>query len=522
MPLQKAVRKFDVYELVVSQVICFGFRLPKSQVNLALALVPKPKIRQDLEYHIFKAPVRFGVLFDESDHNITSEICEKGPWQDHDGQDFIQLRLNAARSSVIVEICDVSQRKQPTQDFEPHPEAEKPHSSTGTNSINHQSALTLMFPPEMWDLILRKLDEYSLFTAGGVCRAFNSRFTAIYLERKAISSESLVAGALNIESYCLLALLLPTSTPQLKLSPSPSAALSCQFPFTRGTPTVLSLRRRHDRRPEVGGSSILEGDHSHGDEYMIGNWGAFGRGGSPGSFGFITEVEDEEKKIRVVGSANLVWGPLWSRRSAPAHSAANPTSLGRSNSSTFPPWEASPSTIPTVLSHITLPVLQHLHIHEQLDPTALGAFLRRHLHITSINDEASGTSMLLDAPATLPLLTNISCSRSSPIRLLLDVVEPEAEALPWPLMDNVMGGLHGVDWVHVRCGTIGAARRLVPWFAMLPALQRVDFEFTKAVRRRAARAFVQEMRAALAGVPNISLRSDQRCTGAFSVLAYCP
>ncbi|KAJ7241179.1 hypothetical protein C8J57DRAFT_1245000 [Mycena rebaudengoi] len=295
----------------------------------------------------------------------------------------------------------------------------------------------------------------------------------------------------------------------------------------------------------------MTGDPSHGDEYMIGNWGAFGRGGSPGSFGFITEVEDEEKKIRVVGSANLVWGPLWSRRSAPAHSAANPTSLGRSNSSTFPPWEASPSTIPTVLSHITLPVLQHLHIHEQLDPTALGAFLRRHLHITSINDEASGTSMLLDAPATLPLLTNISCVDIAPLGPLLDALDklahislpfqsdtlaaaallthalrrlstPEAEALPWPLMDNVMGGLHGVDWVHVRCGTIGAARRLVPWLAMLPALQRVDFEFTKAVRRRAARAFVQEMRAALAGVPNISLRSDQRCTGAFSVLAYCP
>ncbi|KAJ7254233.1 hypothetical protein C8J57DRAFT_1722199 [Mycena rebaudengoi] len=475
-------------------------------------------------------------------------------------------------------------------------------------------------PPEIWDLILRKLDDYSLFTAGGVCRAFNSRSTVIYLERKAISSESLVAGALDIESHCLPALLLPTSTPQVK-------TLICRFialddvsgdlhrlqRFLANSHSLeelqLSFLYGDDMAKDPGSEEaqylreIIVAAMSHisremagktagpvfilptPNVYMIGNWSAFGRGGSPGSFGFTIEVDDEEEEeIRVIGSANLVWGPLWARRSAPAHSAANPTSvlfrrisaasgaprpftliafgmdemwwfqLGRSNSSTFPPWEASPSTIPTVLPHLTLPVLQHLHIHERLDPTALGAFLRRHLHITSITDEASGASMLLDAPVTLPLLTNISCTDIArlgplldaldsspqlahisipfqcdtpaaaallthalrrlsvtfvaPICILLDVVESEAEAPPWPPMDDVVGRLHGVDWVHVRCGTIGAARRLVPWLAMLPALQRVEFEFTEAARQRAARAFVQETRAALAGIPNISLHSD--------------
>ncbi|KAJ6461069.1 hypothetical protein C8R45DRAFT_1029111 [Mycena sanguinolenta] len=494
------------------------------------------------------------------------------------------------------------------------PELQRPSWVSFEDDIAH-------VPPEIWDLILRELDDYSLFTAGGVCRAFNSRSTVIYLERKAISSGSLGAGALDIESHCLPALLLPTSTPQIK-------SLVCRFMvlddvpgdlhrlqrFLANSPSLEELRlsflydddmtrdpmseeAQYLREIIIAAMSHISRDMAGKTAgpvfilptpslYMIGNWGAFGRAGSPGSFGFITEEEDdsEEKEIRVIGSANLVWGPLWSRRSAPADSAANPTSvlfrrisaasqksrpftliafdmdemwwlqLGRSNSSTFPPWEAAPSTIPTVLPHLSLPALQHLHLRERLDPTALGAFLRRHLRITYIKDEASGASMLLDAPVTLPLLTNISCTdiarlgplldaldgsphlahisipfqRDTPtaaalltqalrrlsivtfvasICLLLDVVESEAEALPWPPMDDVVGRLHSISWVHVRCGTIGGARRLVPWLAMLPALQRADFEFTKARRRQAESAFVRETRAALPGV-FISSHSD--------------
>ncbi|KAF7378512.1 hypothetical protein MSAN_00278800 [Mycena sanguinolenta] len=474
-------------------------------------------------------------------------------------------------------------------------------------------------PPEIWDLILRELDDHSLFTAGGICRAFNSRSTVIYLERKAISSEALAAGALDIESHCLPALLLPTFKPQLK-------TLVCRFTTLDDVPEDLHRLRRfldnshsleelqlffpydddltrnsiseeaqylreitiaamnHISRAMAGKTAGPVFILPTPKVYMIGNWGAFGRGGSPGSFSFIAEAEDEEKKVRVIGSANLVWGPLWSRRSAPAHSAANPTSvlfrrisaasgaprpftliafgmdemwwfqLGRSNSREFPPWEASPSTISTVLPHLTFPVLQHLHIHERLDPTALGAFLRRHLHITSISDETSGESMLLDAPVTLPLLTNISCADIArlgslldaldsspqlahisipfqldtpaaaaslthalrrlstvtfvaPICLLLDMVESEAEPLSWPPMDDVLGRLHGVNWVHVRCDTIGGARGLVPWLEMLPALLRVEFEFSKRAGRRATRALVQETRAMLTGV-HVSVLSN--------------
>ncbi|KAJ7262463.1 hypothetical protein C8J57DRAFT_1513468 [Mycena rebaudengoi] len=82
-----------------------------------------------------------------------------------------------------------------------------------------------------------KLDECSLFTVGGVCRAFNNRSTVIYLERKAISSESLAAGALNIESHCLPALLLSTSTPQVK-------TLVCRFMALDDVPGDLHRLQR--------------------------------------------------------------------------------------------------------------------------------------------------------------------------------------------------------------------------------------------------------------------------------------
>ncbi|KAJ6594864.1 hypothetical protein B0H19DRAFT_71341 [Mycena capillaripes] len=318
--------------------------------------------------------------------------------------------------------------------------------------------------------------------------------------------------------------------------------------------------------------------------YMLGNWGTFGRGGFPGWFGFMMDAEEEEEEqVRIIGASSLVWGPLWSRRSAPCVGAASPTSvlfrrisaasgaprpftliafdmdsmwwfqLGRQNSVDDPAWDASPSEVAAVIPYITLPNLAHLEMHERMDPTALGAFFRRHPHITSVHDQASGASMLLDAPVTLPSLTEISCayierlaplldaldrspqlarisipfqrdtpdaaaaltdalhrlctsSLSLPTCLVLNLVESESfEALP----SDVVGRLHRVDWVHVRCDTLAAARALVPCIAMLPALQRLDLEIQEAQRRsghtsRAASAFLRETRAALASVPNIS------------------
>ncbi|KAJ7746434.1 hypothetical protein DFH07DRAFT_832518 [Mycena maculata] len=478
-------------------------------------------------------------------------------------------------------------------------------------------------PPEIWDLILRELDNDSLFTAGCVCRAFNSRSTTIYLDRMAISSELLAAGVLDIESHCLPALLLPASTPQLK-------TLVCRFTaiddiardlhrlrrFLANSHSIEELRlsfpheddmTQDPRSPEAQYSrEMLVGELSHISRemagktagpvfilptphvYMIGNWGTFRRGGFPGWFGFRMYTEEEEEQVGVIGASRLVWGPLWSRRYAPCYSAANPTSvlfrrisaasgaprpftligfdmdsmwwfqLGRQNNVDVPPWEVSPSEVEAVIPHITLPNLAHLEIQERMDPTTLGAFFRRHPHITSVADGASHAFMLLDAPVTLPRLTEISCtnierlehlldaldrspqlarisipfqrdtpgavaaltdalrrlctsSLSVPTCLVLNLVESESfEALP----SDIAGRLHGVDWVHVRCVTLAAARALVPWIAMFPTLQRLDLEIEEAQRRsghassRAGSAFLRETRAALARVPNVSLIFD--------------
>ncbi|KAJ6542309.1 hypothetical protein DFH09DRAFT_1173993 [Mycena vulgaris] len=465
-------------------------------------------------------------------------------------------------------------------------------------------------PPEIWDLILRGLGDDSLFTAGGVYRAFNSRSTAIYLERKAISSESLAAGALDIESHCLPALLLPTSTPQLK-------TLVCRFMtlddvtrdlhrlrrFLANSHSIEELRLffSHDDDMTIDPMSpgaqysreILLAEMSHISRemagktagpvfilptphvYMIGNWSTFGRGGSPGWFGFMTDAEEKAEQVRVIGASRLVWGPLRSRRWAPCDSAANPTSvlfrrisaasgaprpftliafdmdsmwwfqLGRQNSVDVPAWDASSSEVAAVIPYMTLPDLAHLEIHERMDPTALGVFFRRHLHITSIDDQASGGFMLLDAPVSLPSLTQISCVDIERLAPLLDALDRSSQlarisipfqrdtpaavaaltyalrrlstsALPESfeaLSSDVFGRLHGVDSVHVRCDTLAAARALVPCLVMFPALQWLDLEIREARPRsggassRAASVFLREMRAALASVPNISLNS---------------
>ncbi|KAJ7609230.1 hypothetical protein DFH06DRAFT_1247653, partial [Mycena polygramma] len=226
--------------------------------------------------------------------------------------------------------------------------------------------------------------------------------------------------------------------------------------------------------------------------------------------------------------------------------------LGRQNSVDVPPWDASPSDVAAVLPYVTLPALVHLTIYEPIDPAALGEFFRRHPLISVIHDHANGASMFLDAPVTLQRLTEISCvdirrlaplldafdrspqltrisipfqcdtrsaaatltdalrrlrtsSLSLPICLVLDVVESEFfEALPL----DVARRLHGVDWVIVRCDTLIAASALVPWIALFPALQRVEFEIGEAPsgpsHSPAASAFYRETRDALTRVPIVS------------------
>ncbi|KAJ7623899.1 hypothetical protein DFH06DRAFT_1446573 [Mycena polygramma] len=486
-------------------------------------------------------------------------------------------------------------------------------------------------PPEIWELILRDLDNISLFHAGRACRAFNDRSTVIYLERTGISFESLTAGAaLNIESYCLPALLLPTYTPQLKtlvcrftakhrvlrdlrrlrifLAKSHSIEiLKLSFPHADDmaqNPTSLKSQTRrkilvteisHISREMAGKTAgpvfIVPGPNV----YKIGSWGSlFGSwGGSPGRFGFLPDAVDQETRVRMVGVARLVWeNPLWSwsRKSAICINPANPTSvllrrisassgaprpftliafdmdsmwwfdLGRQNRGNRWSWDAAPSEVATVLPYLRLPKLQRLTTHEPIDPTALGAFFRRHPRIMSLHDGASGASAFLDAPVRLPWLTELSCTDITRLAPLLDALdrapglarisipfqrntpyaaaaltaalrrlavaplatpacivlnlaleselsEEQFEALP----ADVVGRLYAVDWLQVRCTTLAAARALVPGIALFPALQQVDFEIRDARhpsgrgRSKAASVFLKETRVALARVPDVSL-----------------
>jgi hypothetical protein len=160
---------------------------------------------------------------------------------------------------------------------------------------------------------------------------------------------------------------------------------------------------------------------------------------------------------------------------------------------------------------VTLPCLKEIYCMyiERLAP--LLDALDRSPQLTRISipvqrDTPDAVAALADALRRL-----CTSSLSVPTCLVLNLVESEFfEALP----SDVVGRLHGVDWVHVRCATLAAARTLVPWIAMFPALQRLDLEIEEAQQRsghassQAASAFLRETRAALARVPNISLIFD--------------
>ncbi|KAJ7508874.1 hypothetical protein B0H11DRAFT_2270461 [Mycena galericulata] len=412
-------------------------------------------------------------------------------------------------------------------------------------------------PPEIWDLILRALGDDDLFTAGGLCRAFNSRCTAIYLERKAISSESLAAGALDIESHCLPALILPTSTPQLKtlvcrFTTRDDVYLHCLRRFLANSHSIEELRLFFSysddmtidpRSPDAQYSrEMLAAEMSHISRemasktagpvfilptphvYMIGNWGTLGRGGSPGWFGFTAEPEAEDEGV--IGTSRLVWGPFWSRRWAPCHSAANPTSvlfrrisaasgaprpftliafdmdsmwffeLGRQNSVDFPPWNAPPSELAAVMPYITLPALAHFEIHERMDPTVLRAFLRRHPHITFIGDLAHGASTLLDAPLALPSLTALSCADIARLAPLLDALDraPQLARISIPFQRDTPTAAAALAHALRRLSTSTLS---VPTYLLLNVVESESYE-----------ALSSDVFGRLHGVDSVHVRCD--------------
>ncbi|KAJ6451386.1 hypothetical protein C8R47DRAFT_1204535 [Mycena vitilis] len=471
----------------------------------------------------------------------------------------------------------------------------------------------------------------SLFSSR-TCRAFNDRSTVIYLERTGLTFEDFKAGAaLNIESYCLPALMLPTSTPQLK-------TLVCRF--TAKHRILRDLRRLRIFLAKCHSIEVLKLSFHHADDmaqnptslksqtrrkilvtelshisremagktagpvfmvpgpnvYKIGSWGGwFGSwSGSPGRFGFLPDAVDQDTRVRVVGVARLVWEnpPFWSwsRKSAICINPANPNSvlfrripvssrvprpftliafdmesmwwfeLGRQARGKRWSWDAAPSELATILPYLRLPKLQRLTTHESIDPVALGAFVRRHPRIMSLHDYASGASAFLNAPVRLPWLTELSCKHIRRLAPLLNALDrapglarisipfqchtPEAAAafaaalrrlsaspLATPsclvlnldfdselskeqfdaLPAGVARRMHAVDWLHVRCTTLAAARALVPGIALFPALQQVDFEVRDARhpsgrgRSKAASVFLRETRVALKRVPEVSL-----------------
>ncbi|KAJ7489257.1 hypothetical protein FB451DRAFT_1553118 [Mycena latifolia] len=341
-------------------------------------------------------------------------------------------------------------------------------------------------PPEIWDLILRQLGDDSLFNAGGVCRSFNIRCTAIYSERKNIDPQSLAGGSLDTQSDSLPALLLPTLTPQLRtlvcrfssaenviqdlehlrafLARSQSMEdLQLHFPAEQLPSTQEELDAKleaqeallpqmdallHEMADKTAGPAFIM-PTSH--VYMIGQWRSrFGRGGSPGWFG-LTPNEEQPYMC------NLVWGPVFSRKFAPGGSAANPSSvhlkrvLGSSEApgpftfiafdvdgkwwfaidqdyaNGFPAWEPSarPQDMRVVLPHIMLPSLRFLYINERTDPIPLTQFLLRHQTIELISDQVKGEGfeLLAGASLALPLLTNLACADVAHLGPLLDAFD---------------------------------------------------------------------------------------------------
>ncbi|KAJ7148637.1 hypothetical protein C8R43DRAFT_512550 [Mycena crocata] len=361
---------------------------------------------------------------------------------------------------------------------------EKCDSEVPGASVSAKSPLPYI-PPELWDLVLRELCDDALFNAGRVCHAFNSRCTTIYFEREDIVPQSLADGSLNIASYSLPALLLPTSTPQIR-------TLVCRFserdqvvgdlkrlrvflalshsiedvrlifpdedytidPATQeaGEAREALLKQishvsREMARKTAGPVYIIPSPRV----YMIGHWG------SHPWFDFTPDEEENDNIPRVIGGSRLVWGHFWSRKFAPCSSPANPGSmrlqrisgtagpfsfitfdqenynthyqgmlwfeLGRSHTreSPYPSWDANSPDLTAILPHLTLPALSYLQINERIDPTTLTQFLLRHPTITSITYEARDE--FASAPMALPALTHLSCEYIAQLIPLLDAFE---------------------------------------------------------------------------------------------------
>ncbi|KAJ7762911.1 hypothetical protein B0H16DRAFT_1883817 [Mycena metata] len=190
------------------------------------------------------------------------------------------------------------------------------------------------------------------------------------------------------------------------------------------------------------------------------------------------------------------------------------------------------AALSTILPHITVPFLRLLYVDADIHPGALSEFVGRHKHIKDIRlirdalkEVSSFTkTTLCHPPRTLPYLTTlegpdglglidlldafdspsvstlrISCHprctaahvaglksvlrrisfRTRPITLVLSLHVPSwcPPAVRIPISgeeQTIVGAAYCIENVGIENGTFEEARMLLPWLAMLPALQEVE------------------------------------------------
>ncbi|KAJ7731556.1 hypothetical protein DFH07DRAFT_991783 [Mycena maculata] len=210
------------------------------------------------------------------------------------------------------------------------------------------------------------------------------------------------------------------------------------------------------------------------------------------------------------------------------------------------------SELCALLLQIVLPLLLHVEIHTTtIDPTVLTQFLLRHPKVTFLAYEPPATDIrqpcLLDPPIIHPALTDIRVNDLMHLIPLLDGIgaSPTLSFICFPhtrdsvtacarltaalrriallprtitlvlalpiaprrVLDaderTVAQTLHCVAHIDVQCPSVTAARALLPWLDLLPALQRVEFRSLRGVFQWSGQA-VPFLREAMARLPRVS------------------
>ncbi|KAJ7484933.1 hypothetical protein B0H11DRAFT_2192881 [Mycena galericulata] len=195
-------------------------------------------------------------------------------------------------------------------------------------------------------------------------------------------------------------------------------------------------------------------------------------------------------------------------------------------------WEpAKPSALELayIIPQINFPRLEFLTIREPVDENIFRDFLLRHATIWEIeyeNPPLSDPPKILSHPLSLPFLTHIRCSEMSHLGPILDALglSPQLRSIKIPIRrqsaqdvailqrgfrrlclipttitltldvrgasrrrwqaisdaeGQILGCLYPVSRLWIQAHSIPDVRLMIPWLAMLPRLNRVDFDIDK-------------------------------------------